>query len=317
MNRLHEVGRGFRLLVVAGMIALTTAWFALPATAADSSPPKDDGKLRIIAFGAHPDDCEFKIGGTAAKWAALGHHVKLVSVTNGDIGHWRMAGGPLAKRRTAEVHEAAKRLGVTAEVLDIHDGELMPTMENRRKITRLIRGWKADLVFSHRPNDYHPDHRYTGVLVQDSAFMVAVPFFCPDTPALKRNPVFLYYSDGFQKPNPFRADIAVSIDDAVEKKIDAADALVSQVYEGGAMGSEETLKVRHADDPVARRAWLGERRLAGYARLADRYREALTAWYGPEKGAAVKYAEAFEICEYGRRPSRDQLRQLFPFFPEP
>jgi LmbE family N-acetylglucosaminyl deacetylase len=292
--------------------------FALPAAAAEAAQgPEDDGKLRIIAFGAHPDDCEFKVGGTAAKWAAMGHHVKLVSVTNGDIGHWRMAGGPLAKRRTAEALEAAERLGVTGQVLDIHDGELMPTLENRKKITRLIREWKADVVFSHRPNDYHPDHRYTGVLVQDSAYMVAVPFFCPDTPPLKRNPLFLYYSDGFQKPNPFTADIAVAIDDVVEKKIDAVDALVSQVYEGGAMGSEETLRQRHAEDPVARRAWLGERRVGGNARAADRYRETLVKWYGPEKGKAVKYAEAFQICEYGRRPTPEHIRQLFPFFPEP
>ena len=299
------------------LITMIMRGLSLPATADDAQPPGNDGKLRIIAFGAHPDDCEFKIGGVAAKWAALGHHVKLVSVTNGDIGHWRMAGGPLAKRRTAEVQEAARRLGVTAEVLDIHDGELMPTLENRKTITRLIREWKADVVFSHRPNDYHPDHRYTGVLVQDSAYMVAVPFFCPDTPPLARNPVFLYYSDGFQKPNPFTADIAVAIDDVVEKKIDAADALVSQVYEGGAMGSEKTLEQRHADDPVKRRAWLAERRKSSYARSADRFRETLVKWYGPEKGNAVKYAEAFQICEYGRRPSGEQIRQLFPFFPEP
>ena len=62
----------------------------------------DDDKLRIICFGAHPDDAEYKSGGTAALWAKQGHHVKLVSVTNGDIGHWRMSGGALAKRRTAE-----------------------------------------------------------------------------------------------------------------------------------------------------------------------------------------------------------------------
>ncbi|MHC4403170.1 MAG: PIG-L family deacetylase, partial [Planctomycetota bacterium] len=139
----------------------------------------------------------------------------------------------------------------------------------------------------------------------------------PDTPPLERNPVFLYYSDGFQKPNPFTADIAVAIDDVVEKKIDAADALVSQVYEGGAMGSAETARSRHADDPVKRRAWLAERRRNGYARSADRFRETLIKWYGPEQGKAVKYAEAFGICEYGRRPSAEQIRQLFPFFPEP
>src|SRR6202011_3266196 len=126
--------------------------------AARVTPPPDDGKLRVICFGAHPDDCELQAGGVAAMWAAQGHHVKFVSVTNGDIGHWREAGGPLARRRKAEVERAARVLGITTEVLDIHDGELLPTLENRRTITRLIREWKADVVMSHRPNDYHPDH---------------------------------------------------------------------------------------------------------------------------------------------------------------
>src|SRR5262249_24935848 len=139
--------------------------------------------------------------------------------------------------------QAAKILGITTEVLDIHDGELLPTIENRRTITRLIREWKADIVMSDRPNDYHPDHRYTGVLVQDSAFMVTVPFFCPDVPALKNNPVFLFYPDVFQKPNPFQPDIAVSIDSAIEKKLDALAALESQFYEGGALGSAELIPI--------------------------------------------------------------------------
>src|SRR5207249_9186606 len=178
----------------------------------------------------------------ALLWAAKGHHVKFVSVTNGDIGHWREAGGPLARRRKAEVDQAARILGITTQVLDIHDGELMPTLENRRTITRLIREWKADIVMSHRPNDYHPDHRYTGVLVQDSAYMVAVPFFCPDTPPLKSNPVFLFYPDSFQKPNPFQPDIAVAIDKVIDKKLDALDTLESQFFEGGALGSSELMK---------------------------------------------------------------------------
>ena len=156
-----------RTLIVA--VALTAALLLGPATrttrAAD--PPADGGKLRIICFGAHPDDCEIRASGVAALWSAKGHHVKFVSVTNGDIGHWREAGGPLARRRTAEVEKADRMLGGAIEVLDIHDGELLPTLDNRRTITRLIREWKADIVMSHRPNDYHPDHRYTGVLVQD------------------------------------------------------------------------------------------------------------------------------------------------------
>lgn len=273
----------------------------------------EEAKLRVLCFGAHPDDAEYKAGGVAAKWAAKGHKVKFVSVTNGDIGHWQIAGGPLAQRRTAEVKEAAKKLGIESEVLDIHDGELLPTLENRRTITRLIRQWNADVVMSHRPNDYHPDHRYTGVLVQDAAFMVTVPFFCPDTPALEKNPAFFYYSDGFQKPNPFTPDVIVSIDDVFDKKIDAVHSLPSQAYEGGASGSDAFMKPIPKDD-AGRRAWASENHGKRYAAVADRYREALGKWYGGEQAKGVKYAEAFEICEYGRRPTPEELRQLFPFF---
>ncbi len=262
----------------------------------------DDGKLRIVCFGAHPDDAEFKAGGVAAKWAALGHHVKFVSVTNGDIGHWQMAGGPLAQRRAAEVKQAAKVLGIESEVLDIHDGELLPTLENRRAITRVIRDWKADVVMSHRPNDYHPDHRYTGVLVQDAAFMVTVPFFCPDTPPLVKNPAFFYYSDGFMKPNPFTADVIVAIDDVLDKKLEAVHSLPSQVYEGGASGSEAFVADIPKDE-AGRRAWALKVHGGRYAAVADRFRDALVKWYGPERGKAAKYAEAFEICEYGASPA--------------
>lgn len=283
----------------------------------EDTVPQDDGKLRIIVFGAHPDDAEYRAGGCGVKWAEMGHHVKLISVTNGDIGHWAMSGGALAKRRTAEVQAAAEIMGTTSEVLDIHDGELMPTLENRKTITRLIREWDADIVIAHRPWDYHPDHRYVGVLVQDAAYMVAVPFFCPDVPPLKKNPVFLYSSDRFNKPYPFKADIAVSIDDVFETKVKAIAELESQVFEGGALGNEEIA----AESPPAR---MHEQRLEKIRNVwerragneADQYRQALVKWYGPERGDKVKYAETFEICEYGAQPSDEQIRRLFPFFDE-
>lgn len=278
----------------------------------------DDGKLRIICFGAHPDDAEYKAGGTAALWAKAGHHVKLVSVTNGDIGHWRMSGGALAKRRTAESAQVAERLGVVSQVLDIHDGELMPTLENRRIITRLIREWNADIVISHRPWDYHPDHRYVGVLVQDAAYMVMVPFFCPDVAPLKKNPVFLYSSDRFQKPYPFQADIAVDIGPVFEQKVDALMALVSQTFEGGALGSaEQEAEAPPESQPELRRQWLHERWQRRQSSEADNYRGALVRWYGEQVAQTVQYAEAFEICEYGRQPSSAEIRQLFPFLPQP
>jgi len=283
--------------------------------AARPAPPADDGKLRIICFGAHPDDCELRAGGVAAMWAAQGHHVKFVSVTNGDIGHWRDAGGPLARRRKAEVERIARMLGITTEVLDIHDGELLPTLENRRTLTRLIREWKADIVIGHRPNDYHPDHRYTGVLMQDAAFMVAVPNFCPDVPPLKSNPVFLFSSDNFQKPNPFQADVAVSIDPVIEKKLDALDALESQFYEGGALGSADLIPTDPAKQ-ADRRRQVRAAHAARFQEIARRYRGSLSDWYGKDKADKVQHAEAFEICEYGRRPNRAELARLFPFFGE-
>ncbi|UCD53051.1 MAG: PIG-L family deacetylase [Phycisphaerales bacterium] len=297
---------GWVLLFAATM---TGATVPKPAPA----PEPTDGRLRIICFGAHPDDNEFRAGGVASLWAARGHHVKFVSCTNGDIGHWGMAGGPLAQRRTEEVERCAEIFGTETEVLDIHDGELMPTMENRAKIVRLIRRWGADIVMCHRPNDYHPDHRNVALLVQDAGYMVTVPYFCPDTPYLRRNPVFLYYEDRFQKPYPFTADIAVGIDEVIEKKLDAALALASQTLEGGCNGSEklypEDPGARRAREPAVRRNF--DRRFAG---TANRFREQLVKWYGQQKGEEIKYAEVFEICEYGRRPSQAELKKLFPFY---
>ncbi len=281
--------------------------------AADKKEDKTE-PLRIIAFGAHPDDVEFRLSGCAIKWTKLGHKVKFVSVTNGDIGHWREAGGPLAQRRTAEVQEAAKRLGIVAEVLDIHDGELEVTLEYRKTIARLIRDWQADVVISHRPNDYHPDHRNVGLLVRDAAFMIKVPFYVPDTPPVKKDTVFLYFSDRFTRPYPFQADIAVAIDDVFDQKIDAVDALESQVYEGGALGSAETLIDRLAADPVARKEKLKIAWMRRDGRVADQYREALVRWYGETKGKEIRFAEVFEICEYGHQPSDKTIRRLFPFF---
>ncbi|NWF85536.1 MAG: PIG-L family deacetylase [Bryobacteraceae bacterium] len=295
----------------------STAWqpriaLAKPAAPAPAVQPPQDGKLRIIIFGAHPDDAEYRGAGVAMKWAKLGHHVKLVSATNGDIGHWQSAGGPLALRRIREVQEVARRLGVTVEVLDIHDGEITPTLENRRTFTRLIRQWNADIVITNRPNDYHPDHRYTSILVQDSAYMVTVPFFVPDVPPLKNNPVFFYTADRFQKPNPFTADLAVSIDEVIEPTLDALLVMESQIHEGGANGYPGI----YPEDPAGRQKRRDEVRKSlarRYASAADTYRDALVKFYGPDQGRKIRYAQAFEICEYGRRPSTGELRKLFPF----
>ncbi len=272
----------------------------------------DDPKLRIIVFGAHPDDCELDAGGVAARWARLGHAVKFVSTTNGDIGHHEIAGAPLARRRLAEVRRCAEILGITTEVMDNHDGELLPRLENRKAITRLIRDWKADLVIAPRTNDYHPDHRYTAVLVQDAAFMVIVPSFCPDVAALRKNPIFLYSEDDFQKPNPFTPTVVVPIDPVFEQKVACIDALGSQFYEWNPWLFGYLGEVPSSKDE--RLVWTRNRVAKRYGGVADRFRPKLIELLGDERGKAVQYAEAFEVCEYGSQPSRDELLRLFPFF---
>ena len=265
----------------------------------------------IIVFGAHPDDCDEVAGGTAARWVAAGCKVRFVSVTNGDAGHQGEGGGALAKRRRAEALEAGRRAGVDYVVFDNHDGELMPTLQVREQIIRQIRQWNADLVLGPRPNDYHPDHRYTGILVQDAAYMVTVPNICPDTPALRKNPVFMYVQDGFQKPNPFQPDVAVAIDDVIDRKFDMMDAHVSQFYEW--LPWHEGMLDKVPRDPNERKQFL--KQMWTWDAAIPAVRAALVKWYGPEAALKIKHVEAFEICEYGGQPSEAELRRLFPFLP--
>src|SRR5688572_18905519 len=129
----------------------------------------------LLVFGAHPDDCEFTAGGLAALYAQIGGRVCFVSMTNGDAGHQSLGGATLARIRREEARAAAAVIGIESRVLENHDGELLPTLDRRREVIRLIREWQPELILTPRPYDYHPDHRYTSILVQDAAYMVTVP----------------------------------------------------------------------------------------------------------------------------------------------
>ena len=260
-----------------------------------------DRPLRVIAIGAHPDDCDSKFGGTAALFAEMGHEVKFLALTSGDAGHQSQGGGALANRRRAEAKEAGKRLGIVEyETLDNHDAELLPTLQVRQQVIRKIREWNADIVLGLRPNDYHPDHRNAGKLVQDAAYMVIVPNVTPDTPPLEKNPVFLYMQDRFKRPYPFIPYIAVAVDKTIEKKVGALDAHESQMYEWGPWtnGRSEDKVPKGKEE---RKAWLADRVKRGAGNISDDRRASLIKWYG-EAGKEVQYAEAFEVAEYGHQP---------------
>lgn len=270
---------------------------------------KTDSPLRIIVFGAHPDDCDLGAGGLAALYTSLGHKVKFVSLTNGNKGHQDKGGGTLARIRLKEAKEAGRRLGIEYDVIDNHDGELLPTLENRMRVIEAIRLWNADIVIAPRTNDYHPDHRNTGILVQDAAYLVIVPNILSSVPALAKNPVFLYVRDRFQRPNPFRPDIVVDISSVFQQKIDELDAHVSQFYEWLPWTDHALDKV--PTDPHERKKWLYNA-IAARDKVTPEFKLSLDKWYGKEKAAKALTVEAFEICEYGKQPKDEDIRRLFP-----
>lgn len=269
--------------------------------------------LNIIAIGAHPDDCDIKFGGTAILFSRMGHNVKFLSIANGDAGHMEQGGGVLAQRRFEETQKAASKLGVIYEVLDYHDGEVIPTLELRMEIVRQIRDWDADIVISHRPYDYHPDHRYTSAVVQDAAFMVEVPNFVPGTPALRKTPLFLFFKDHFQTPYPFTPDIAIDITGVIDEKINAISSYESQFYEWLPWVSRYEVEIPKDDE--SRMQWL-KNWIIGHPRWSPKVTPeiliSLEKWYGRDEAKKIKYAEAFEICEFGRQPADEEIKMMFP-----
>jgi LmbE family N-acetylglucosaminyl deacetylase len=269
--------------------------------------------LRALIIGAHPDDADLKAGGTAAKWCALGHHVRLVSLTNGQAGHQTMYGPDLARRRKAEAQAAAAVIGATYDVLDHPDGELDDRRENRLSVIRLIRSYRPDVILTHRSTDYHPDHRFTGLLVQDASYLLTVPAVCPEVPHLPSTPVILYFSDAFRKPCRFEPHVIVDIESELEKVVGMLHCHQSQFYEWLPYNAGHLDQVPTGD--AERRAWLGECMASRIRPLADRYRDLVVKTYGPERGDQVRYIEAFEVSEYGAALDDEARARLFPFLP--
>lgn len=267
--------------------------------------------LRVIMIGAHPDDCELKAGATATLWAEQGASVQVMSLTNGDAGHHISGGGQLARRRMQESARSAEILGISSLVLDYHDGELVPSLDLRRDVIRAIRRWQADIVIGSRPNDYHPDHRYAAVVVQDAAYMVLVPNVCPDVPPLETNPVFMYFPDHFRKPLPFTPNVIVDATPAMERKIRSLDAMDSQMYEWLPWIDRKLDEVPSSTEERIR--YLEKFWEEHFHSSASEFRDLLLDRYGSEHAARIRYAEAFELCEYGRQPTREQLWEMFPY----
>lgn len=263
--------------------------------------------LNVMVIGAHPDDCEGGCGGTALKYVKAGSKVTFVSVTDGSAGHQTLGRQELAKIRKEEAQASANISGVTSIVLKHRDGELEPNLEARKEMVRLIRTVQPDIIITHRLNDYHPDHRSTSQIVEDSSYLVMVPAICPDTPALNHQPAIFFVYDPFQRPYPFSADIVVRIDDVMEEKLKMTGCHKSQYEEFLPWMAIKQGEIQ-ADYDV--RNYPSDAITKWDRKVAERYQDALKQRYG--QGSTTQYAEAYEMSEYGMEIPRADLDEYFP-----
>lgn len=279
--------------------------------------------MKILMVGAHQDDNEFRCGGLAYKLVQNGHEVIFLSACNGCGGHHILSAKEISERRAKESKEVAKLLGIIYDVWDYDDCSITADLETRRRLIRYVRKISPDLIITHRPNDYHADHRTVGILVQDASYLLTVPNECADVPAMRDMPAILYNEDSFKNPE-FTADIVVDIDDVIDIKLKIADLNVSQVYEwlpyteheDVPEGKEERFEWLKGMDITAETTdeeiMKAERGYSvRYAKTAARFRNELIKKYGKERGSKVRYAEAYQICEYGGELTEDMRNKLF------
>lgn len=255
--------------------------------------------LTFLMIGAHPDDMDLRSSGLAMRLIEKGHKAVFLSVTNGNAGHMTMEKEALRLRRQQEMADAAAVFGVRYDTLDIDDGYLTPDIPTREKLMRYIRSVRPDVIITHRSCDYHPDHRACGQLVCDCSYLVGVPLFCPDAPAMRKAPVILFSEDRFTTPAPFRADIAVVCDSCIDRKIRGTLQHKSQFYEWLAYDGNWTDVLNSKTEEEAK-ACLEERLRQRFSLPVRRFHQRFPA--------GAQYGEVFQIDEYGGEMT-DEIRQ--------
>lgn len=270
---------------------------------------KEHKVFKVLLICAHPDDADLLGGGLAMRLRARGHKIKFVSATNGNKGHYKEEPINLAKRRFEEGKKAAEHVGADYECLNINDGEVWVNEENYRKVMRCIREYAPDLIITHRPNDYHRDHRYVGQLVMDASYMLIVPLAFPEYRTSYRDmPVIAYSYDDFDNP-PITPSVILDITDVYERKALGCMQHESQLLEW----LPYTYKMENTlpeDYDFNKRREIVETLIQYlFSSAMSRYRKLVKEGYKDRK---VRQIEVFEICPYGKQPNMKELKELFP-----
>ena len=279
--------------------------------------------MRVLMIGAHQDDNEFRRGGFASKLRKNGHDVRFLSLCNGGGGHHILTPKETVAARAKESAKVAEILDIEYDIWsDMDDCNLIADLATRKRLIRYIRNYNPDIIISHRTNDYHADHRAAGQLVQDASYLLTVPHECDDVPAMRFMSIIMYDEDNFANPK-FRADLVVDIDSEIDTKLQIAHVNTSQVYEWlpytkgeevpegekerfeWLKGMEITADTTDEEILAAPRGYMPR-----FAKPAALHREKLIEEYGAEKGKKIRFAEAFELCEYGKQMSEELKKEL-------
>ncbi|MBO7236779.1 MAG: PIG-L family deacetylase, partial [Kiritimatiellae bacterium] len=241
-----------------------------------------------------------------------GFKVKFVSMTDGRMGHHIYSPDETAKVRRKETLEAARRMKLDGyDIYGYPDCGLFPTDDARKNVARKIREYQPDYIITHRTCDYHADHRATGQLVTDACYLLGVPHWCPEVPAQRHRPVIFYMTDAFSNPRPIRPDLMFDVDNYIERLCDGLDAQGSQIYEWlpWDSGREKTVAQLGDRSDLKKRNEYIDRYTFGRKRAdAKRFAE---MWKERNPDAPLpKNLEVYEISEYGRRPSKVELKFL-------
>ncbi len=190
-------------------------------------------QLDLLAFGAHPDDVELTCAGTVIKLGKMGYKTGVISLTQGEMG----------TRGSREIREqefanAGKIMGLhTHKMLDIPDGGVAVTSENKMKVIREIRRYRPKIVFTSYWKVRHPDHGHGSHLVREAAFLAGLKKIETGQPAWRPHRM-LYYASRFE----FEPSFIVDITEAHEQKLEAIRAYKSQFHnpDKAQFGEDET-----------------------------------------------------------------------------